>query len=358
MDSPELVALIQSLSVRGMARSSLRGVVRETWQRGGTTVDALDRLRRDRNAAFASQRSVRDELGLIERLAISVIDTRDDAFPELLRQIPDAPLALFVRGDASALQRPLAVAVIGSRRGSAPGKAFAVALAQDLARAGISVVSGLARGIDGAAHRGALDGDGTTIAVIGGGHAKLYPPSHRGLAGRIVATGALVCEYPPSTAPLPANFPERNRIISGLSAAVVIVEATRASGTSITARMALEQGREVMAVPGSVGDALHSGCHRLIRQGAQLVEGITDVLEGLGLSALAAARADTPSDPLLARVFAAVGSSETALHDIVDSLGIRVDQVLSALVELELEGFVTPQRGGYIRRPSSTQGIR
>ncbi|HVN27134.1 MAG TPA: DNA-processing protein DprA, partial [Candidatus Binataceae bacterium] len=284
-----------------MARSFVRAIVRETWRFGGSAVDAIERLRRHDDVTFPSERAARSELAAIERLGIAVIDARDGTFPALLREIPDAPLALFVRGDASTLTAPLSVAVIGSRRASAAGNAFASALAQDLARAGIAVVSGLARGIDGAAHRGALDGGGATVAVMGGGHTRLYPPSHRSLANRIVEAGALVCEYPPSAAPLPANFPERNRIISGLCAAVVIIEARRHSGTSITARMALEQGRDVMAVPGSVGDGLHSGCHRLIRQGALLVEGIADVLEGLGLTAPAAAVARS-SDPLHARV--------------------------------------------------------
>ena len=357
MDSAELVNLVRLLSSRGAARSLVRSVARETWQRGGSSGDAIERLRRDHDATFPSQRAVRGELDAIDRLAIGVLDVRDDAFPALLREIPDAPIALFVRGQATALTVPLSVAVIGSRRATASGKAFGSALAQDLARAKIAVVSGLARGIDGAAHRGALDGGGVTVAVMGGGHARVYPPSHRGLANRIVEAGALVCEYPPSTAPLPANFPERNRIISGLCAAVVIVEATRRSGTSITARMALEQGRDVMAVPGSIGGGLHSGCHRLIRQGALLVEGIADVLEGLGLAPPAAAAA-VPLDPRHARILDAIRSSGTTLHDIVESLGISVDEALSALVELEIEGFVTPHRGGYIRRPLTTQERR
>jgi len=354
LDSSELIHLIRLLSSRGVARSSVRRVVRETWRSGGSAVDAIDRLHRDAAAAFPSQRAARGELAAIDRLGLFVIEARDDAFPPLLREIPDAPLALFVRGDPAALAAALSVAVIGSRRASASGSAFASALAQDLARAGIVVVSGLARGIDGAAHRGALEGGGVTVAAMGGGHARVYPPSHRGLASCIVESGALVCEYPPSTAPLPANFPERNRIISGLSAAVVIVEATRHSGTSITARMALEQGRDVMAVPGSVGDGLHSGCHRLIRQGALLVEGVADVLEGLGLTPPAASAA-VPSDRLHARILEAMGWSATTLHDIVESLGIPVEETLSALVELELEGFVTSHGGGYIRRPLTTR---
>ena len=357
MEPSELPHFIRLLSSRGVTRSLVRSVAREAWQRGGSAADSIDRLRRDHGATFPSRRAVRGELDAIARLAMAVIDVRDDRFPALLREIPDAPLALFVRGAESALTAPLSVAVIGSRRASAAGLAFASALAQDLARAKIAVVSGLARGVDGAAHRGALDGGGATIAVMGGGHAKVYPPSHRGLAARIAEQGALVCEYPPSTAPLPANFPERNRIISGLSAAVVIVEATRHSGTSITARMALEQGRDVMAVPGAIGDGLHSGCHRLIRQGALLVEGITDVLEGLGL-APPAGDVDAPPDPLHARILDAMGSSASTVHDIVNSLGIPVDEALTALVELEIEGFVTPHRGGYIRRPRTTREPR
>ncbi len=179
------------------------------------------------------------------------------------------------------------------------------------------------------------------------------------MARELVATaGALISEYPPSTTPLKANFPERNRIISGLAAAVIVVEATVRSGSLITARMALEQGRDVLAVPGSVHGGGHGGCHRLIRQGAALVESALDVLEAFGLEAPAAAEMTWPSNPALARVLAAVPLDVTTLHDIVESLGMPVEDVLGALVELELEGFVETNRDGYIRRPRTNRDAR
>lgn len=186
---------------------------------------------------------------------------------------------------------------------------------------------------------------------------NVYPVSHRGLASEIVsASGALVTEYLPSSNPMRWNFPERNRIISGLAAGVVVVEATVKSGSLITARMALEQGREVMAVPGPVFDGTHGGCHRLLKQGAVLVEGAADVLEALGLEADLVAESDVPSNPVLGRVLEAVPYSISPLHDIVRLLAMPVQEVLSALVELEIEGFVETYRGGYIRRPRTAKG--
>jgi DNA processing protein len=351
----ELNDLLLVLSIRGLSRATIRRTVRETWRAGGSTREAIVRLQRDRDLLLPSKRTVRDELASIERLALRLVDERDAAFPPLLREIPDAPVALFVQGRSETLLAPMAVAIVGSRRGTAAGQAFATALARDLAQAKVTVVSGLAKGIDGASHRGALDGAGVTIAVMGGGHDEVYPPTHRNLAARIVDTGALISEYPPSTPTYAAQFPERNRIISGLCAAVVVVEATDKSGSLITARMALEQGREVMAVPGAIEGGAHRGCHRLIRQGALLVEGVADVLEGLGLSAPLHAPSRAPPSGRLARVLDAMTASTTTAHDIVESLGMSVEDALTALVELELEGFVTLHRGGYIRRPLTTR---
>jgi len=350
----ESTALLQLLSSRGASRALVRRVLREVWLGGGSTYEALRRLRRDHRIECPSVRVVRGDRVAIDRLGLEIVDARSPKFPPLLREIPDPPAALFVRGDASTMTRPLSVAVVGSRRATAFGKAFATALATDLARAKITVVSGLALGVDGAAHEGALGGGGVTVAVMGGGHANVYPRSHRTLANRVIANGALISEYGPMNRARPEQFPERNRIISGLCAAVVVVEATRRSGSLITARLALEQGREVMAVPGAVDGGAHGGCHRLIRQGAQLVEGVADVLEALGLALPETPAMREPTDPLHRRVFAALSTSEITLHDIVESLGMTIDTVLSALVELELEGFVAPHRGGYIRRPLTT----
>jgi len=351
----ELSALLGLLLGRGVGRRTIRRVVAETWKRGGTTVEAAARLRADYGVQIARSTEVAVELAAVERLGLSVVRIGDAHYPEPLASIPDAPVALFVRGSVSALVGPLNVAIVGSRRGSPSGREFARVLAADLGRAGMGIVSGLAIGVDGAAHRGALEVSATTVAIVGGGHCRVYPASHRGLAAEIVAAGgALATEYPPSSTPLPGNFPERNRIISGLAAGVVVVEASVKSGSLITARMGLEQGREVMAVPGSVFDGTHGGCHRLIKQGAALIESAQDVLFAFGLEPILIARRDRPKDPSHDRVLGALSHRAATLHHIVASLAMPAQEVLSALVMLELDGFVESVRGGYIRRPYSS----
>jgi DNA processing protein len=330
-------------------------LIADAWRAGGTTSDAVARLRSDFGLELPRSAEVSRELTALQRLGIAALGLQDPNYPPLLAATPDPPVALFVQGNDAVLQGPLSIAIVGSRRASAPGRAFARALAGDLGRAGFVIVSGLAAGIDGSAHRGALDANAITVAVMGGGHAKVYPASHLGLAREVVASGALIAEYPPSSAPMKGNFPERNRIISGLAAGVVVIEATVRSGSLITARMALEQGREVLAVPGPVLDGNHGGCHRLLKQGAALVEDALDVLEAFGVEPTVLAQAQLPSDPILAGVLNAVTYSVALLQDIVESLAMPVDQVLSALVELEIEGFVETYRGGYIRRPRTVR---
>lgn len=273
--------------------------------------------------------------------------------PERLAAIADPPRRLYVLGAVAALAAP-GVAIVGSRRATRAGCAFAEALAGDLASAGMVVVSGLAYGIDAAAHRGAVAAHGRTVAVLGGGLARLYPRAHAGLAQEIVrAGGAVVSEYPADQAPRKHQFPERNRLISGLTLGVVIVEATTKSGSLITARMAAEQGREVMAVPGPVASPLSGGCHRLLKSGAALIETADDVLFAVGYDAVRDAPEGSAGPPDgLAAVLEQVGADVTPLDGIVAGAGLAVEQVAEALVELELLGFVAAHRGGYIRRPS------
>ncbi len=360
MPVDEIATLLGILSSRGADRRLIRRVVADTWRAGGTAADAAQLLKCDFGVEIPRPSLVVDDQREVDRLAIHLLRIVDPQFPAALAATPDPPIALFLRGSISALARPLNVAVVGSRRASPAGRDFARALSAELGRAGLAIVSGLAVGIDGSAHRGALDSRAVTIAVMGGGHTKVYPTTHIDLATEIIAaSGAIVAEYPPLSVSLPRNFPERNRIISGLSAGVIVIEATVRSGTLITARMALEQGREVMAVPGSVFDGRHGGCHRLIRQGAALVEGAADVLEVLGLELdVIPQPAAIHLDPRLASVLSAVSDVETPLHDIVESLGKSVHEVLSALAELELEGFVATHRGGYIRRPRKVGDVR
>ncbi len=216
------------------------------------------------------------------RCGAEVVTLADAAYPQPLREIPDPPLALYVRGR---LPEQVAVAVVGTRNPSTDGEYVAHRMAADLAAAGVCVVSGLARGIDASAHRGALEAGGPTVAVLGCGVDVRYPAGHEKLAEQVAVRGAVVSEYPPATPPAKYHFPSRNRIISGLSRAVVVVEATLRSGALITADLALEQGREVFAVPGSVLNPRSEGPHRLLREGASWAESAADVLQALGLAA-------------------------------------------------------------------------
>lgn len=276
------------------------------------------------------------------------------ALPPPLAAIPDPPTRIFCRGDAEALAGP-SVAVVGSRRCTRQGAETAFALARDLAAQGLNVVSGLAYGIDAAAHRGALaagSGAAVTVAVLGGGLRHIYPRAHERLALDIVAAGgALVTEHEPDEPPRKHHFPARNRVVSGLCLGVVIVEASDKSGSLITARMALEQGREVMAVPSLVSSPLSSGCHRLIREGAALVECAEHVLEALGLEAKPMAGATAAEDPAADPVLAQVGATVTSLEAILAGTGQPMEDVLRRLAELEIDGAVAAHGGGYIRLP-------
>jgi len=214
-----------------------------------------------------------------------ILTLHDADYPQALRHIPDPPLLLYIKGRRELLCEPM-IAVVGSRNASTQGKANAEGFAESLSRAGLCVVSGMALGIDTAAHEGALRGAGSTIAVIGTGPDRVYPARNRALAHRIADEGCIVSEYALGTPPVASNFPRRNRIISGMAAGVLVVEAAAQSGSLITAQMAAEQGREVFALPGSIHSALAKGCHQLIREGAQLVETVDEVLEAMQASPL------------------------------------------------------------------------
>lgn len=228
-----------------------------------------------------------DQPGHTDRPPRRVLALGQPGYPAWLAQIPDPPLLLYINGHAELLAAP-GLAIVGSRNASVQGKANASAFAEALSDAGMTIVSGLALGIDAAAHEGALRGRGGTVAVVGTGPDLIYPARNRALWERIAEAGCIVSEYPVGTPPLPSNFPKRNRIISGLSAGVLVVEAAAQSGSLITARQAAEQGRDVFAIPGSIHAALSKGCHILIREGAKLVDGAADVLEAMALSPLVA----------------------------------------------------------------------
>ena len=272
----------------------------------------------------------------------------DAAYPPLLRSIPDPPPTVWLRGDADAgvLHGP-AVAIVGARSCSSYGRAVARLLGRELAGAGIVVVSGLARGIDGEAHRGALEAGGCTVAVLGCGVDRDYPAAHRELASRIVATGGLiVSEYEAGVEPAPWRFPARNRIIAGLCAATVVVEARERSGALITADFALEDGREVMAVPGEITAALSAGTNALLRLGATPVTGTADVLESLGIEAPAPPARDLAGGASRT-VLEALADGPGTADEVVRSTGLGAGEVAAALVELELVGAVATDAGVY-----------
>lgn len=286
-------------------------------------------------------------------------DKASDDFPDLLRQIPDPPEKLYVAGKVDALHLP-ALAIVGSRNPTRQGRQTAYEFARHLARSGFCIVSGLAQGIDAAAHEGALDGGGTTVAFLGHGINHVYPESNRELAGRIRASGALCSEFEPGMTPRRELFPQRNRLISGLSLGTLVVEAARRSGSLITARLSAEQGREIFAIPGSIHNPLSRGCHLLIRQGAKLVETAGDIVDELG--PLVEHMANIPDEPTPATLLAAdsdpdyetlldtMGFDPATVDELADRSGLTIDQVSSMLLILELEGKIEAQTGGRYSR--------
>ncbi|MEK8089489.1 DNA-processing protein DprA [Thermithiobacillus plumbiphilus] len=278
----------------------------------------------------------------------------DDDYPPLLRQLPDAPPVLYLRGQRTLLSRPM-LAIVGSRHATPQGAANAQAFARHLSEAGFNIVSGLATGIDAAAHRGALEGSGATLAVMGTGPDCIYPRQHEQLAARIAETGLILTDYPPGTPVRAALFPQRNRIISGLSMGVLVVEAAIRSGSLVTARLAADQGREVFALPGSIHNPLSRGPHHLIRQGAKLVESVQDILEELGhLHAFAATRPqrgpDSPEDAELAALLEVLGYEPQTLDVLVERSGLTPDRVSAMLLTLELDAWIASSPGGRYQR--------
>jgi DNA processing protein len=272
---------------------------------------------------------------------VSAITIADPGYPPLLREIGDPPPVLWIRGNRAALTRP-AVAIVGSRAASAYAVEVAARLGGELAERGVLVVSGLARGADAAAHRGCLEASGATVAVLGSGVDVIYPPEHRQLAVNLCQDGALVSELGPGAPPLPRHFPLRNRLISGISLAIVIVEAAENSGSLITARYALEQGRDVCAVPGSVLGGRNRGSHALLKDGAKVVESADDILEELGWPEARSAGKISSNplkiDPLLAKL---TPGEAYGLDELSATVGLAGAKLLSRLTEWEMQGQLT-----------------
>ncbi|MBQ0724870.1 MAG: DNA-processing protein DprA [Cycloclasticus sp.] len=284
----------------------------------------------------------------------------DDDYPGLLKEIHDPPPVLFIRGDRSLLSS-LQIAIVGTRNPSALGLKTTRAFANSFTAMGLTVTSGLALGIDQAAHQGAIDISGKTIAVAATGLDRVYPASNRGLAEKIIVTGALVSEFPIETHPQAGYFPRRNRIISGLSLGVLVVEATIKSGTLVTARHAIEQGREVFAMPGSIHNPQAKGCHYLIRQGAKLVETAEDVLEDLGALSLAATSKPLVMNEQVSAKTCSLGDdyfkllekiafAPTSVDDLIEATNFTAEEISSMLLVLELEGLVLSSPGGFFCR--------
>jgi DNA processing protein len=312
----------------------------------------------ERIVRAADEIDVEEEIALCERHAISILTEFDANYPRCLGEIPDPPGLLFVRGTLTPADA-LGIGIVGTRHATAYGLRQAQRLAASLARAGLAIISGLARGIDAAAHRGALEAGGRTLGILASGVMNIYPPEHNELAVLVAANGALISEQPPRSAPLSGTFPQRNRIISGMSLGVIVIEAAERSGALITARHAMEQGRDVFAVPGNVDSRASRGCHRLLRDGATLVESADDVLEQLGPLVEAAASEDGreihhPAELLLndmeQKVLDGIRGEATTIDELVILSGLPVPQVLATLSVLEMRHL--------IRRLSGTTVIR
>jgi DNA processing protein len=306
---------------------------------------------------FPDEAQLRADLGWIAASDVQLLASTDPGYPPQLLQTPGSPAVLFVLGSVPVLAARQ-LAMVGSRTATPGGCKTARDFAACFARAGLTITSGLAVGIDAASHEGALLAGGMTIAVCGTGLDRVYPTQHEQLAARIRSSGALISEFPPGTAPLPSNFPRRNRLISGLSLGVLVVEATDRSGSLVTARHAGEQGRDVFAIPGSIHSPQSSGCHKLIRQGALLVEDPADVLSELkihlsneGLTGRqGSSKRSRALDKGYEMLLDAVGFEPATVDILVARTGLPGETILSMLLILELEGRIAPYPGGRFGR--------
>jgi len=302
----------------------------------------------DTIASYKVPKDVKEDLALVQKNGFGIVTFSDSDYPPLLRQIHDPPPVLYAYGKLRS--DSLNIAMVGSRNATSYGSTTTRRLSGDLVRRGFTVVSGMARGIDSAAHIGALTAKGETIAVLGCGLGTVYPAENRKLFHRIGETGAVISEFPFLTPPEAFNFPIRNRIISGMALGAIIVEATRKSGSLITAKLAAEQGREVFAVPGSVASFKSMGTHGLIKEGAKLVENVNDIIEELNIGAatLPAPKAEGPIPPLTAEeriILNELSPYPMHIDDLVRQVALSTAEVSSLLLQLELKGLVAQSPG-------------
>jgi len=337
VDEPEAVfnSSLSQLQALGLKQTSINAILSPDWH----GVDA--------------------DLEWLQHAQHHIITRRDSAYPQLLRESPAAPPVLYVLGQLEVLGYPQ-IAMVGSRNPTPGGKQTALEFSRHLAAAGLTITSGMAIGIDGVCHQGALDAKGTTIAVTGTGLDRIYPARNRELAYNIVMQGAIVSEFPVGTPPRPENFPRRNRIISALSLGTLVIEAALKSGSLITAQHALEQGREVFAIPGSIHSPLARGCHHLIKQGAKLVETAEDIISEFKPWASMPANFAQPTNikeenditagAQYQQILAEMGYSPVPVDEVVRRSGLTAEEVSSMMLILELQGDVASSPGGcYIR---------
>ncbi len=341
-----------------------RGALRQAPGLSRAAVDGL--------LGFSEWDRLADEMRRVRDAGVRLVRYSDASYPERLRAIPDPPPVLYARGSPEVAGRA-AVGVVGTRAPSEYGREMTRLLCRGLAAAGIAVVSGMARGIDGEAHETALSGGGGTVAVLGSGVDAPYPPEHRDLCRRIEENGAVLSEHPLGTRPLPHHFPARNRIISGLSLGVVVVEATERSGSLITARWALEQGREVFAVPGPAGSGRSRGPHRLIREGAKLVEDVGDIIEEIApqlaaepaFAQLPAAggpdgdsRGTAPLGGSAGAILRDLEAGPLQMDEVIHRTGLPPHRVCEVLLEMELQGLLRQLPGNRYALNSAVAGGR
>jgi DNA processing protein len=367
MSDPELIDAIRLSLVSGVGPILRKALIERFGTASAVLSAAMSDLREVPGIGPKTARAIAGakneidaerEIAVCRDKGVSILTQGDPAYPRALQEIPDPPGVLFVRGEIKP-QDAIGVAIVGSRHATHYGTMVAERLASSLARAGVTIVSGLARGIDAAAHRAALDAGGRTIGVLGSGVLNISPPEHAELALDVIRSGAIVSESPPQSPPISGAFPQRNRVITGMSLGVIVVEASDRSGALISARHAMEQNREVFAVPGRVDSRMSRGCHRLLRDGAKLVETADDVLEELGPLVVPAPSADGqqvhhPAELMLndleQKVLAAIGSEPTQIDEIVSSSHLPVPQVLATLSVLEMRRLVRRISGNLVRR--------
>ncbi len=368
----ELLAWLTLLRAPGLGSAGLRALLQQAGSARAACADR--RLRQRAGLAPAAQgwidhpdaERLEADLAWLARPNHRLLRYDEADFPPQLEAIPQPPAALFVAGDPAALLGPQA-AIVGARSASAQGLAIARDFARTLSRSGLTITSGMADGIDGAAHAAALESGGRTVAVVGTGPDLVYPRKHRELAGKIAEHGAIVSEFMPGTEARPDHFPRRNRLIAGLALGTLVVEAGLQSGSLITARLAAEAGREVFALPGSIHNPLAKGCHRLIRDGARLVETAAEIIEALAPAAQAqgaglrarldeASAAPAPAletrsqDPDYALLLAALGDAPASLDELAGRTGLAPAALSSMLLLLELEGEIAPAVNGRWQR--------